>query len=196
MRLVGGEHPETFPVALCLLVVRRTRRIDRQYTSRHSCCIFKVRIYVDVGVSIVSDQTFFAQYGYCVGKCSIVPMGTWILCGWHRDREGHIVLRIFSNKWHVYAGLAILNPAARRQIKQYAQSTTDIFKLMLAADETWLRKRLYDAKDAVFQQAQRPSGGRSLLSECVLDQFGLSKKDPLRNAVALLQTRISRCLPW
>ena len=27
-----------------------------------------------------------------------------------------IMLRIYSNKWHVYAGLAILNPSVRTQI--------------------------------------------------------------------------------
>ena len=51
------------------------------------------------------------------------------------------MLRIYSNKWHVYAGLAILNPAARVQIDQYARSTTEIFKLMLAGDAAALRTR-------------------------------------------------------
>ncbi|KAJ1652449.1 prephenate dehydrogenase (NADP(+)), partial [Dispira simplex] len=31
----------------------------------------------------------------------------------------NMALRIYGNKWHVYAGLAILNPFAQRQIKQY-----------------------------------------------------------------------------
>ena len=47
----------------------------------------------------------------------------------------NIMLRIYANKWHVYAGLAILNPSARKQIDQYAKSTTDIFKLMIEGDE-------------------------------------------------------------
>ena len=44
----------------------------------------------------------------------------------------NVTLRIYSNKWHVYAGLAILNPQAKAQIAQYADSVTELFKLMLA----------------------------------------------------------------
>jgi prephenate dehydrogenase (NADP+) len=32
----------------------------------------------------------------------------------------NLTLRIYSNAWHVYAGLAILNPIARIQIDRYA----------------------------------------------------------------------------
>jgi len=39
----------------------------------------------------------------------------------------NIAIRIYSNKWHVYAGLAILNPVARKQIDQYARSATELF---------------------------------------------------------------------
>ncbi|KAK8055898.1 hypothetical protein PG993_001125 [Apiospora rasikravindrae] len=45
----------------------------------------------------------------------------------------NLMLRIYSQKWHVYAGLAILNPEARKQIAQYAESTTELYKLMLGA---------------------------------------------------------------
>ena len=41
----------------------------------------------------------------------------------------NIMLRIYSNKWHVYAGLAILNPVARSQIAQFARSTTELFQV-------------------------------------------------------------------
>lgn len=30
----------------------------------------------------------------------------------------NLTLRLYSNQWHVYAGLAILNPSAQIQIKQ------------------------------------------------------------------------------
>jgi prephenate dehydrogenase (NADP+) len=88
----------------------------------------------------------------------------------------NIMLRIYSNKWHVYAGLAILNPAARVQIDQYARSTLEIFKLMLDQDEGGLRKRIYKARDKVFGPAQlhRPM----LLSEDILDQFNLGRQSP------------------
>ncbi len=38
----------------------------------------------------------------------------------------NITLRIYSNAWHVYAGLAILTPDARTQIDRY-----ELFKMML-----------------------------------------------------------------
>ena len=89
------------------------------------------------------------------------------------------MLRIYSNQWHVYAGLAILNPAARVQIDQYARSTLEIFKLMLNLDQEGLRERIYAARDKVFGPAQmrRPM----LLSEDILDQFSLGRQSPPNN---------------
>lgn len=96
----------------------------------------------------------------------------------------NLTLRIYSNKWHVYAGLAILNPYARIQINQYAKSCTEIFKLMLAGgggdDEQSrrakeeLRERIHRAGKKVFpdHNTRRPI----FLSESVLDQFTLSSK--------------------
>ena len=111
----------------------------------------------------------------------------------------NIMLRIYANKWHVYAGLAILNPAARVQIDQYARSTSEIFKLMLAGDAPALRARIYAARARVFGAARAigspsvapadadPASPTSpgaeprarapiLLSEDVLDRFSLGKK--------------------
>ena len=118
----------------------------------------------------------------------ICSMGTAWACTqqypWERGRyvggietvKVNIMLRIYSNKWHVYAGLAILNPAARVQIEQYARSTLEIFKLMLDRDEGRLRKRIYEARDKVFgpDQLRRPM----LLSEDILDQFNLGRQSP------------------
>jgi len=122
-----------------------------------------------MGTAWASASSYPWEYGYYVGGIETVKV--------------NIMLRIFSNKWHVYAGLAILNPSAKTQIKQYAQSTTDIFKLMLAADEEGLRKRMYDARDAVFGDAPSSELIRRpiLLSEDVLDQFSLGRKDPQAN---------------
>ena len=69
----------------------------------------------------------------------------------------NIVHRIYSNKWHVYAGLAILNPSARVQIDQYARSTTEIFKMMLAADDVTLADAArYDREYKDYFSATRP----------------------------------------
>lgn len=87
----------------------------------------------------------------------------------------NLTLRIYSNKWHVYAGLAILNPSAKAQINQYAKSVTELYKLMLGGHRQELHDRIQEAKRAVFGDAQgqaRPL----LLDEQVLDQFSLGKR--------------------
>ncbi|KAK7710465.1 prephenate dehydrogenase (NADP(+)) [Botryosphaeria dothidea] len=89
----------------------------------------------------------------------------------------NVTLRIYSNKWHVYAGLAILNPYAQRQIRQYAESVTELFKLMLAGHKEELRNRIYTAAKAVF----RGDGDEDLLlKDDVLDRFSLGEKPPER----------------
>ncbi|KAK5081591.1 prephenate dehydrogenase (NADP(+)) [Lithohypha guttulata] len=86
----------------------------------------------------------------------------------------NIMMRIYSNKWHVYAGLAILNPAAQRQIRQYAQSVTDLYKLMLEGRRTEFETRIRSAGAAVFSSDAR---GDLLLDDALLDKFSLSQ-DP------------------
>lgn len=85
----------------------------------------------------------------------------------------NVTLRIYSNKWHVYAGLAILNPSAKEQIRQYAESVTELFKLMLGGQREELTKRIKTAGEAVF----RAGRGKEdlLLRDEVLDRFSLGK---------------------
>lgn len=85
----------------------------------------------------------------------------------------NITLRIYSNKWHVYAGLAILNPAAKRQIRQYAESVTELYKMMLGGQRLQLEKRIREAGAAVFSKDAEAQD--LLLSDEVLDKFSLSK---------------------
>ena len=86
----------------------------------------------------------------------------------------NITLRIYSNKWHVYAGLAILNPSAKEQIRQYAESVTGLFKLMLGGHREELEKRIKTAGEFVFKAGGK-TGEPLLLSDEVLDQFSLGK---------------------
>ncbi|KAK9465733.1 hypothetical protein V1512DRAFT_248782 [Lipomyces arxii] len=88
----------------------------------------------------------------------------------------NISLRIYSNKWHVYAGLAIMNPAAHDQILQYATSVTELFTLMIEHKEKEFRDRIYAAKKAVF--GGLPANHELLLSDDLLDKFSLSKVPP------------------
>lgn len=85
----------------------------------------------------------------------------------------NVTLRIYSNKWHVYAGLAILNPSAKEQIRQYAESVTELFKLMLGGHREELDKRIRLAGAAVFKGDRDDAD--LLLRDEVLDRFSLGK---------------------
>lgn len=85
----------------------------------------------------------------------------------------NITLRIYANKWHVYAGLAILNPAAKAQIRQYAQSVTELFKLMLGGHREELAHRIKTAGAAVF--TSHAADQTLLLADDVLDRFSLAE---------------------
>lgn len=95
----------------------------------------------------------------------------------------NITLRIYSAKWHVYAGLAMLNPSAKSQIQQYASSATELFKLMVEGRGRELEDRIWRAREEVFGWRRGEEAGEGdkarapiLLSEDVLDQFSLGKK--------------------
>ncbi|RIA87138.1 hypothetical protein C1645_696363 [Glomus cerebriforme] len=85
----------------------------------------------------------------------------------------HMALRIYSNKWHVYAGLAIMNPSAKLQIQQYAQSVSDLFKLMIQEKEEEFRTRVKRAGEFVFGKSSEFRES-ILLSDTLLDKFSLS----------------------
>lgn len=88
----------------------------------------------------------------------------------------NLTMRIYSQKWHVYAGLAILNPEARKQIDQYAKSVTELYKLMLGGHLDELRARVLSAKEKVFGGHDNPKwADKPLLKDEVLDQFSLGE---------------------
>lgn len=87
----------------------------------------------------------------------------------------NITLRIYAAKWHVYAGLAILNPAAKVQIDQYSRSVSDLFKLMIEEREDELRTRVMAARDFVFGDDSTERGPPLLLSSEVLDKFTIGE---------------------
>ena len=72
-----------------------------------------------MGSAWASEKTYPWEKGLYIGGIETVKV--------------NLTLRIFSNAWHVYAGLAILNPKAREQINQYAKSATELYKLMVVA---------------------------------------------------------------
>ncbi|KAH8154209.1 uncharacterized protein LAJ45_01977 [Morchella importuna] len=97
----------------------------------------------------------------------------WEVTKWRSGIENikiNITLRIYSNKWHVYAGLAILNPAAQQQIRQYATSVTELFKLILEGKRQEFETRIRTAGEFVFGKQR----DKLLLRDDILDQFSLS----------------------
>ncbi|KAJ9621229.1 prephenate dehydrogenase (NADP(+)) [Taxawa tesnikishii (nom. ined.)] len=117
-------------------------------------------------------------HGHRVGGEQAIPMGDPRYVGGIENVKINITLRIYSNKWHVYAGLAILNPAARKQIKQYAESVTELFKLMLGGHREELRQRIEAARKAVFGHMEKKGADEHelLLDDELLDRFSLGEK--------------------
>ncbi|KAN0061913.1 prephenate dehydrogenase (NADP(+)) [Thecaphora frezii] len=101
----------------------------------------------------------------------------------------NICLRIYSAKWHVYAGLALLNPSAKTQVTQYAKSCTELFKLMVAEREEDLVRRVLTARQGVFgwgpeeegHSVKAQSGSQVerkpiLMSDKMLDRFHIAAR--------------------
>ncbi|GAA6010793.1 hypothetical protein JCM10207_005845 [Rhodosporidiobolus poonsookiae] len=154
--------------------------------------------YVDLSYDEHDEVTANTQ---AVTHAAFLSMGTaWRCTGqfpWELGRyiggievvKINITLRIYAAKWHVYAGLAILNPTAQKQIHQFAQSASDLFKLMIQDDEAELRRRVLAARDFVFgpvgSSAEGSAGGEGqaagdvvqpapiLLSDTALDRFAI-----------------------
>lgn len=106
----------------------------------------------------------------------------WV--GGMENAKINISMRIYSNKWHVYAGLAITNPAAHEQILQYANSVTELYTLMIEGNEAQLRDRLFKARDFVFKHLQQTKTSEHaddeelLLNDEILQKYSLSKTPP------------------
>ncbi|OBA22257.1 Prephenate dehydrogenase [Metschnikowia bicuspidata var. bicuspidata NRRL YB-4993] len=118
----------------------------------------------------------FLSMGTAWMKINQYPWETPKWIGGIENAKINIALRIFSNKWHVYAGLAITNPSAHGQILQYSRSATELFTLMIEGKKEELKTRIYKARDFVFEHN---SGHESLLlNDSILEKFSLSKTPP------------------
>jgi len=83
-----------------------------------------------------------------------------------------MTLRIYGGKSHIYSGLAILNPFAKEQVRQYATSESELFKLMIQEDEPTFRKRMKTAGDFVFGNNDSPI----LLDDRIMREFSLGSQ--------------------
>ncbi|GAA5914342.1 hypothetical protein JCM8208_004443 [Rhodotorula glutinis] len=169
--------------------------------------------YVDLSYDEHDEVTANTQ---AVTHAAFLSMGTaWCSMGqfpWELGRyiggievvKINITLRIYAAKWHVYAGLAILNPRAQEQIHQFAQSASDLFKLMIQSKEDELRQRVFAARDFVFgpssssssstmaisssstsSAAPAPAPPPILLSDTALDRFAIGEPPSASAAAAL-----------
>lgn len=118
----------------------------------------------------------FLSMGEAWKEINQYPWETPRWVGGMENAKINISMRIYSNKWHVYAGLAITNPSAHGQILQYAHSTTDLFQLMIQGKKQELRERLNTAKSYIFQHILDHTD--LLLDDDILEKFSLSKVPP------------------
>lgn len=122
----------------------------------------------------------FLSMGVAWHKMRLYPWKSSRWIGGLENAKVNISLRIFSNKWHVYAGLAITNPSAHKQIMQYAQSVTDLYKLIIENKHDEIRERILKAKEFVFGHLQQDHEDL-LLDDELLQQFSLNREPPGEN---------------
>lgn len=174
-----SNHPESFDFVLAIMECLNSKQVLLTYEEHD-------RITADT--QAVTHAAFLSM-GLTWSKLKYYPwtLGVDKWSGGLENVKVNISLRIYSNKWHVYAGLAITNPAAHEQILQYASSCTEIFTLILDNKKDELRERLMKAKKFVF----RNHNGKLLLDSSLLDKYSLNKTDnssenqnktPLRNS--------------
>ncbi|KAJ2774904.1 prephenate dehydrogenase (NADP(+)) [Coemansia nantahalensis] len=116
---------------------------------------------------------------------SFLSLGTaWSLQGYHpwlnpqfvsgiNNVKVAMALRIYASKWHVYAGLAIMNPLAKKQLACYVDSMATIYKHMIAGRAQEFRDLIHTAADFIFGKDR--SHKKILLDDELLDQLSLSR---------------------
>ena len=155
--------------------VQLVERILAPLRSRHVYLSYEEHDEVTANTQAVTHAAFLSM-GTAWRNMGSFPWETGRYIRGVETAKTNICLRIYSQKWHVYAGLAILNPAARKQIDQYARSTSELFALMIGGREDELRKRVMAARAFVFGGG---SGSRPPLfvSDRVLDKFAIVPRD-------------------
>ncbi len=78
-------------------------------------------------------------------------------------------LRIFSQQYHVYAGLAIMNPYAIKPIEQYFASVKELYELCILGKRGEYKERIMKAVKGVFGS----NGAKSLLDGKNLGEYSL-----------------------
>jgi len=117
----------------------------------------------------------FLSMGVAWKNIALFPWETPRWIGGIENAKTNIAIRIYSNKWHVYAGLAITNASAHDQVVQYSKSATALFDLMISGKKDELRARVLRAKEFVFKDIDHKD---LLLDDDILQKFSLNKTPP------------------
>lgn len=117
----------------------------------------------------------FLSMGVAWKNSKEFPWATPRWVGGIENAKMNIAIRIYSNKWHVYAGLAITNPSAHDQVVQYAESATELFNLMISGKKQELKERILKVKEYIFKNINHHD---LLLDDDLLQKFSLSKVPP------------------
>lgn len=167
------------------LVVIRHRASDEVYQKA-------LKVYSELGSKIIEMESYqqhdkivadtqavthmgFESMGSAWKNTGFYPWDNPVYAGGIDNVKVLTTLRIFSYKSHIYAGLAILNPYAQVQVRQYAKTESELFSLMIAENETAFREKIYAAKNFVFND-DRPL----LLNDQVMDAFSMADKSHTR----------------
>ncbi|KAJ7217217.1 hypothetical protein GGX14DRAFT_602648 [Mycena pura] len=178
--------PSVSPVGQPLILIRHraspealglVENVLRSFGSRYVYLSYAEHDLVTANTQAVTHAAFLSM-GTAWACMKAYPWEQGLYVGGIETAKVNITLRIYSNKWHVYAGLAILNPNAKIQIDQYAESATELFKLMLQGGaeggEQRFRERVEWARSIVFGEDGKKRTP-ILLSEDVLDRFSLGR---------------------
>ncbi|WWD06016.1 hypothetical protein V865_004101 [Kwoniella europaea PYCC6329] len=173
--------------------VKMVEDVFRSFKSRYVHLSYEEHDSVTANTQAVTHAAFLSM-GTAWNHSASYPWETARYVSGVEVVKVNITLRIYAAKWHVYAGLAMLNPSAQIQIQQYAKSVTELFKLMVENREKELSDRVWESREKVFgwkrnEEPPIPSSSSSsnskgeeqtrdpiLLSEDILNQFSLGSK--------------------
>lgn len=177
---IHSLHGPAFPTEGQTLVVLRHRATNEAYAKALS-------IYQSLGSNIIELNDYEEHDKIMADTQAVTHMGfesmgsAWKNAGFYPWEDGAYTggidnvkilttLRIFSYKSHIYAGLAILNPYARQQVRMYAQAESELFKLMICEKEEEFREALYAARSYVFHHEHQSL----LLDNNIMREFSLA----------------------
>ncbi|KAF7363752.1 Prephenate dehydrogenase [Mycena sanguinolenta] len=180
--------------------LRFVENILRSFRSRYVYLSYDEHDLVTANTQAVTHAAFLSM-GTAWASVKSYPWEQGLYVGGIETAKVNITLRIYSNAWHVYAGLAILNPSAKIQIDQFADSATELFKLMLQGTaeggQQRLRERVEWARQIVFgddaeDRSTPPNNANSHLSLlAMVDCWAHLKIQPFHH-LALAATPIFR----